>query len=157
MIAGTYGVEDAEHAFMQLRGLLESLAARTGITLMFERRTESDHWHTGRTVTVHCDGVHVGFLGQISADFQAAFGIHRPVFLTVIDLEALLPALKLSHRYMPVPVFPCVRRDLAILLDERTEFKKVRDVVCGSGALVTSCDVVEVYRGEGIPAGKKSI
>ncbi len=157
MIAGTYGVEDAEQAFMQLRGLLESLAARTGITFMFERRTESDHWHTGRTVTVHCDGVQVGFLGQISADFQTAFGIHRPAFLTVIDLEALLPALTLSYGYVSVPVFPHVRRDIAVLLDERAEFKKVRDVVCGSGVLVTSCDIVEVYRGEGIPAGKKSV
>ncbi len=157
MLAGTYGVENAEHAFMQLRGLVEWLGKRTGVAFSFERRIESDHWHTGRTVTVHCDGVRVGFLGQISSDFQNAFGIHRPVFLTVIDLEALLPTLKLSYGYTPVPTFPAVRRDIAILLDERAEFKKVRDVVCGSGTLVTACDVVEIYRGEGIPAGKKSI
>lgn len=157
MVAGTYGVEDAEGTFMQLRGVLEWLSTRTGLVFEFERREESDHWHTGRTVTVHCDGVQVGYLGQISADFQNAFGIHRPVFLTVIDLEALLPRMKLSYGYKPVPVFPSVRRDIAVLLDERAEFKKVRDVVCGSGALVTACDVVEIYRGEGIPAGKKSM
>lgn len=157
MVAGTYGVEDAEGAFMQLRGLLEWIAKRTGVEFTFERHHVSDHWHTGRSVSVHCDGVRIGFLGQISAEYQNAFGIHRPVFLTVIDLEAIIPAMKLSHSYVPISTFPSVRRDIAVLLDERTEFKKLSDIVCGSGALVQQCEVVELYRGEGVPEGKKSV
>ena len=157
MIVGKYGVEDAERAFMELRGLLEWIATRTGVKFDFERHHESDHWHTGRSVSVHCDGVPLGYLGQISAEYQNAFGIHRPVFLAVIDLEAIIPAMKLSYGYEPVPMFPSVRRDIAVLLDERTEFKKMHDIVCGSGALLQKCEVVEIYRGEGIPEGKKSV
>ncbi len=157
MIVGAYGTESAEQTYMDLRGLLESFAARVGVVFMFERESADSHWHAGRTVSVHCDGVKVGMLGQIAPEFQQAFGLNRSVMLATIDLEALLPAMHVTHMYRPVPVFPAARRDIAILVDERTEFKKVHDVVCGSGSLVTACDIVENYRGEGIPAGKKSM
>lgn len=156
-LAGMYGIFDAEKTFMELRGLLEWIAARTGIAFTFERLDDENHWHAGRSVSVHSDGVRVGVLGQVSGDFQEAFGIHRPIFLAKIDVEALMPRMKLTHSYRPVPTFPSVRRDIAVLLDERSEFEKVHDVVCGSGALVSACDVVETYRGSEIPSGKKSV
>ncbi len=154
---GIYGVIDGEAVFMQLRGMLEKLADRTGISFTFDRLTDDDRWHDGRSVSIHSDAGQIGILGQVSTDFQTAFSLHRPVFLAVIDLEALVPMMKKSYHYIPVPIFPTVIRDIAILLDDRTEFSKIHDVVCGSSSLVTDCSVVEIYRGEGIPAGKKSI
>lgn len=157
MAAAMYGVENAEAAFVQLRGLVEWIAERTGLSLLFERLTDDNHWHAGRSVSVHCDGVRVGTIGQIATEFTTAFGVHRPVFVAVLDLEALVPSMRHTYAYEPIPVFPSVRRDIAVLLDERSEYKKVCDIVRGSGALVTGCDVVETYRGEGVPGGKKSV
>lgn len=157
LVVGSYGVTNAEEAFMRLRGLLESLAKRTGVAFTFERLSEDNHWHASRSVSIHWDGVRIGTLGQVSGDFQTVFGIHRPALFAVINLEALVPVLKLSYGYVSVPVFPVVRRDLAILVDEKTEFKKLHDIICGSSSLVIECDVIEIYRGEGVSEGKKSV
>lgn len=157
LVVGSYGVENAEKTFMELRGLLDWFAKRTGLAFTFDRLADDSHWHAGRTASVHVDGGRVGTIGQVSEDFQTAFGVHRPVFFAVIDLEALIPSMKISHGYTPLPVFPAVRRDVAVLFDEHTPFQKIHDIVRGSGALVTACDVVDVYRGDGVPEGKKSV
>ncbi len=157
MVFGEYGVIDAEATFMRLRGTLEQFGAKTGITFTFDRLTDNDHWHNGRTVGITIDGVHVGVLGQVASDFQSSFGIHRSVFLAEVNLEALFPMMRHSHHYQAVPAFPVVTRDIAVLLDEHTEYEKICGVVRGAKTLVTDCRVVETYRGEGIPAGKKSV
>lgn len=157
LVIASYGVENAEAAYTHLRGVIEAFAARTGLALTFERRHETEHWHPGRSVNIMNDGCEVGILGQVASNFQDSYGIHRPVFMTRINLESLIPFMKKTHRYQPVPVFPAVVRDIAVLLDERTEFAKVHDIVCGSAPLITRCSVVEIYRGEGIADGKKSI
>jgi len=154
---GEYGVGDAESTFMRLRGVVELFAEKSGITLTFDRAPKNDHWHEGRTVSITFDGVTIGTLGQVAEDFQNSFGIHRPVFLAEIDLEAVFPAMRHAHHYQPLPAFPVVTRDIALLVDERTEFEKIASVVRGAKALVTDCRVVELYRGEGIPSGKKSV
>ncbi len=157
LVFGEYGVTNAESTFMQLRGVVEYFAAKSGITLTFDRAPKNDHWHDGRTVTITFDGVTVGTLGQVADDFQNSFGIHRPVFLAEIDLEALFSSMKHAHRYQALPAFPVVTRDIAVLVDEKTEFEKISSVVRGAKSLVTDCRVVELYRGEGIPSGKKSV
>jgi phenylalanyl-tRNA synthetase beta chain len=157
LVIASYGVENAEAAFMHLRGVVEAFALKTGLALTFERRQETEHWHAGRSVNILHDGKEIGILGQIASSFQDSYGIHRPVFMARIILESLIPSMKKTHRYQPVPVFPAVVRDIAVLLDERTEFAKVHGIVCGSAPLITRCDVVETYRGEGIVAGKKSV
>ncbi|MEK7632840.1 MAG: phenylalanine--tRNA ligase subunit beta [Patescibacteria group bacterium] len=157
VVFGEYGVTDAEKTFMRLRGVVEYFAAKSGITLTFDRASKNDHWHDGRTVTITFDGVSVGTLGQIADDFQNSFGIHRPVFLVEMDLEALFPAMKHAHHYQALPAFPVVTRDIAVLVDEKTEFEKISSVVRGAKDLITDCRVVELYRGEGIPSGKKSV
>lgn len=157
MVFGEYGVTDAEATFMHLRGVLEFFAEKTGVDLVIERLEGNTHWHEGRSVSVTMNGVSVGILGQVANHFQAAFGIHRPVFLAELDLEAMVPFLRHSHHYASVPVFPVVGRDIALLVDERAEYAKICGVVRGATSLIVGCSVLEMYRGEEIPAGKKSV
>ncbi len=157
VVFGEYGVTDAEKAFMRLRGVLEYFGQKTGIMFSITRDGENDHWHDGRTAFISVDGVRVGVLGQVASDFQTSFGIHRPVFLAELNLEALFPFMKHAHAYKALPAFPIVTRDIAVLVDEKTEFEKIASVVRGAKTLVTDCRIIELYRGEGIPAGKKSV
>lgn len=157
LVFGSYGVLEAEKMFMRLRGMLEELAENTGISFTFERLSEDSHWHAGRSATVLLHGQRVGVFGQVATDFQNAFGIHRPIFLAMLDLETMLPLMRRLHRYQPIPAFPIVTRDVAVLFDERTEYAKILAIVRGASNLVSSCDIQEIYRGEGIPEGKKSI
>ena len=157
VVFGEYGVADAEKTFMRLRGVVEHFATKSGVSLTFDRAGENDHWHSGRTVSITFDGVHIGTLGQVANDFQNSFGVNRPVFLAEMNLEALFPAMRHAHRYQALPAFPVVTRDIAILVDEKTEFEKISSVVRGAKDIVTDCRVVELYRGEEIPSGKKSV
>ncbi len=157
MVFGEYGVTDAESVFMHLRGTLELFAEKAGLDFAFERLDSNSHWHGGRSVSVSVHGVAVGTLGQVASDFQSAFGIHRPVFLAELDLEAMIPFMRHSYRYEALPVFPVVVRDIAVLVDEHAEYTKICGIARGSQVLVTHCGVVDIYRGEGIPAGKKSV
>lgn len=157
MVFGEYGATDAESVFMHLRGALELFAEKAGLEFVFERLDSNSHWHGGRSVSVSIHGVAVGTLGQVASDFQSAFGIHRPVFLAELDLEAIIPFMRHSYRYEALPMFPVVVRDIAVLVDEHAEYEKICTVARGSQSLVTHCNIVDIYRGEGIPAGKKSV
>ena len=85
LIVAKYGFNDAEEAFMTLKGTLEALGRETGITFHLNRLSDSEKWHPSRSAQVFIDQgperIEVGTFGQVAYAFTSAFGVEEPVFM----------------------------------------------------------------------------
>ena len=152
-----YGLRDVEQAFFSLKGALMSWAEKVGLVLTLDREETDPHWHPTRCAKLFVDGEDVGRIGQVAAKDQEAFGIDRPVVAAAVDFESLVGKLATIRRYEPIPEFPSVQRDLAVLLDVFTPYADVASTVEAVDDLIDHVDLVEVYQGQGIEEGKKSV
>ncbi len=161
LVIADYGRESAESAYMDLRGVLELLGEQTGVELSIGGNVDDARWHPSRSAFVAIgqgdDRKVVGAIGQVADANQEAFGIIRPVFAVDLDLEALMPHMRQALSYVPVSEFPVVTRDLSFIVTERTEFAALEQIIKQQNILVQKVDLVDIYRGQGVEAGKKSV
>ena len=148
---------DAAADFFALKGALEALAAQLGAELEVEQGSEP-FLHPGRSATVLLGGVEAGWIGELHPlvcrqwDLEAAAGFE-------IGLGELAEAASLGReQYEDVTSFPAVRQDLAAVVDDDVPAAKVRDAVLGGGGeLLRSAEVFDLYRGEQVGEGRKSL
>ena len=141
--------------FFDAKGFLETLFARLGVEASFEP-TEDDIFSPSRAARVILGSQDVGLLGELHPRVAEGFDISRPVYIFDIDLERLLPATTALRKYRPIPRFPVTLRDIAVVLDAATPSKKVNDII-ESFPLVARVTLFDVYIGEQVPPGKKSL
>jgi phenylalanyl-tRNA synthetase beta chain len=141
--------------FFDAKGMLDAAASALGVTLEYE----SDHEYAllpGRVARITAGGEPVGVLGELHPETLAAFDVEQPVALFELDVARLLEHVPERVQARAVSRFPAVEQDLALLLDEDVAASAVQAVIEGSG-LVTDARVFDVYRGDQLPEGKKSI
>ena len=135
--------------------MIEELGERLAVA--FEYAPHEEHGMlAGRCARISVDGTPVGVLGEVHPDTLEAFGVSRPVALFELDLAALLAASPAGRSAAPVPRFPAVEQDLALVVDEGVPAGALQALIEQS-RLVAEARVFDVYRGEQLPAGKKSI
>jgi phenylalanyl-tRNA synthetase beta chain len=110
----------------------------------------------GRVAEVRAGGERVGVIGQVHPDVAAAFDIEQEAFLFEVTLDALLPFAGGVRKAAPISRFPAVEQDLALIVDRDTAAGDVRRVI-ESGPLVREARIFDVYAGDQVPAGKKSV
>jgi phenylalanyl-tRNA synthetase beta chain len=161
LVVADYGWDSAEQAYMDLRGLLELLGERTGVSFQIGGKVEDTRWHPSRSALVAMgegdERKLVGTIGQVADIHQQAFGILKPVFAIDLDLEALMPHLRQVLSYLPVSEFPVVTRDLSFIVSERTEFAALAQKINAQDTLIQNVGLVDIYRGQGVEEGKKSV
>ena len=141
--------------FFDAKGVVEELGERLAID--FEYAPHEEHGlQAGRCARLSIGGAPVGVVGEAHPDTLEAFGVERAVALFEFDLAALLDAMPERRGAEPVPRFPAVEQDLALVVDEDVAAGELRAKIEQS-RLVAGARVFDVYRGEQLPAGKKSI
>jgi phenylalanyl-tRNA synthetase beta chain len=143
--------------FYALKGALEALVAQLGAELEVEPGGEP-FLHPGRAAKVLLGGVDAGWLGELHPlvcrqwDLDAAAGFE-------IGLGELSEAASLGReQYEDVTSFPAVHQDLAVVVDEDVPAAEVREaVLAGGGELLRSAEVFDLYRGEQVGEGRKSL
>jgi len=150
-------VTEEELDFFDAKGYLEHLFARLGVTPAFEEGEEYA-LVPGRTARIMLGERAVGVLGQVDPRVAAGFDIDGDVFLFELVLDEVLAVLsgREAHRYEPVPRFPPVVQDLAVVMDEAVTAAQVQSII-EAAALVRRAQLFDVYTGEPVPAGKKSL
>ncbi len=156
LVLGTYG---ANEDFFTLKGELEAVFA--SLHLKHARYTavnDNPSYHPGRCAKVTIDGVDVGYLGQIHPLVAQNYGIDSEVYCAEVNMDLLFAAQLPEATYVPLPKYPSVTRDLAVICDERTTVAQVTDAICSAaGKLLRSTNLFDIYRGPGIPENKKSM
>ena len=119
---------------------------------------DNPSYHPGRCAQVSIDGVDVGVLGQVHPVVAKNYGIDAEVYCAEINFTALLSLQLPDATYVPLPKYPSVSRDLALVCAEEVTVAQVEEVISASaGKLLRGIRLFDIYRGTGIPEGKKSM
>jgi phenylalanyl-tRNA synthetase beta chain len=111
---------------------------------------------TDDTLTIEIQGGYVGYLGKVRADLLAQSGVEHQVFVAELTVGAFRPGS--TKHYVPLPKYPRVRRDLAFTVDAGVSAESLERTILGSGGeLLQSIELFDVYVGDPLPAGKKSV
>lgn len=141
--------------FFDAKGALDAALDAIGVTLEYVAHEEYGLL-PGRTAGLHVGGAHVGVLGEVHPRTLEAFDIDRPVLLFELDLGLLLPHIATRLLAVAPPRFPAVEQAMALVVDESVAAGALERAI-ESSRLVASARVFDVYRGEQLGAGKKSV
>ncbi len=141
--------------FYDAKGAVEALFDVLQVPVTFEADAEHGLMR-GRTARLVVAGEPVGVLGEVHPEVLDAFDIEQPVLLFEVDLPSLLPHVGARRAAQSVSRFPAVEQDLAVVVDASVSASQIQGVLEGS-PLVTSARAFDVFRGERLGEGKKSI
>lgn len=154
MSVGVYGNDED---FFTLKGLIEAVAKLFGGHIQYERSTEP-YLHPGRQALVKVNNKECAVFGQVHPSVAAGYGIECPVYTAEIKLDVLLAIEKRKTVYKPLPKFPAVERDFAVLVDKEVPVGSLEKAISsGAGRLLESIKLFDIYDGSQIPQGKKSV
>jgi phenylalanyl-tRNA synthetase beta chain len=154
------GAKPAAYDFFDLKGVVESLATDLHLPgVSFHAFPNALHLHPGRAAVLQVNGKSVGELGELHPKVAASFGlVDRAVQVAELDLETILAAVPERFAYRPVPSTPPAKRDIAVIVPEDTPAERVlAELRAAGGELLADAVLFDVYKGESIPAGTKSL
>ena len=153
----TWISDQEEMGFFDAKGVLESVFSETGISVEFQPADDMA-LHPGRTARLVYGDVTVGVIGEAHPGLLERFDLgESPVAMFEIDLELLHEALPhATERYASTSRFPDSERDLALIVDASVSSAAIQSII-QSHDLVRLSSPFDLYTGEGVPAGKKSI
>jgi phenylalanyl-tRNA synthetase beta chain len=145
--------------FYDLKGVLEDLLELFDVRPVVLDDSRSEPFlHPGKSCTLVHGSAVLGTLGEVHPATLENFDIDQPVFLLDLDLAAFFKVLGEKAAFQPISRFPDVSRDSAFLVDETVKAEQVFAVIDKArGRFVESYTLFDLYRGGGVPAGKKSL
>ena len=121
-------------------------------------RAEDPSYHPGRSAKILLGDETLGIFGEIHPDVLENYDIPVRVYAGEINLDKVIQYSNVEKRYIPLPKYPAVERDIAVLVDEDIFVKDVEKVILETGGkLVDKVELFDVYKGPNIPEGKKSV
>ena len=153
------GDKSAAFDFYDLKGIVEGLAVAMHLPAAFAPAKDVPHLHPGRAARLTVNGTPVGTLGELHPKVASAFRLaDRAVLAAELDLEAVLATVPERFAYSPISAFPPVLRDVAVVVAEDTPAEAVlAEVTAAGGELLEAARLFDVYRGDSVPAGTKSL
>ncbi len=156
LMLGTYG---AGETFFTLKGELEAIFS--GLRLpkaSYEAVKDNPSYHPGRCAKVSVNGALLGFMGQVHPLVARNYGFESEVYCAEIDFTKLFTLRLPEPTYTPLPKYPTVLRDLALVCDEAVTVAQAEQVIASAGGkLLKDVKLFDIYRGTGVPEGKKSL
>ena len=153
---GMYG-DDTD--FYVLKGVVEGLLRELGIEgAEFKADKENKTFHPGRCASVSKGDALIGELGEINANVIEQYTLPERVYVAELDFEKLFELSDREILYKPIPKYPAIERDIAILVKSEVQagdiLKAIREA---GGELLENAELFDVYRGAPIPLGMKSM
>lgn len=163
-ISSTLWKTQEEPDFYTLKGVIEDLIREFKLENRIEYMPVSDisYLHPGRTAQMKLAGkqpVILGTIGEIHPDVAGKCKFNQPVYLFNVDLEALLTSIiHTVPRYKELPHYPAVNRDIAFIVPESASYQELARIIKKSSSkLLKNTDIFDLYQGEHVPEGAKSM
>jgi phenylalanyl-tRNA synthetase beta chain len=153
------GVYGPEESFFTLKGavetILDSIRAED-VTYVAEKSDPS--YHPGRCAKVYVNGQEVGTLGQIHPLVAANYGVDAELYYADLKFDALFASRGADPKYQPLPKFPAVTRDIAVLVDKAVTVGAMESSIqAAAKGLLKDVTLFDIYEGAKLPTGKKSV
>ncbi len=137
------------------KGVVEGLLNQLGVEASFDEGGD-ESLQLGKQAAIVIGGNKLGVVGELHPKVSEAFEISGDVYLFEVDLTGLLP-FTIGHKmFQPIPRFPAIVRDIALVVDAEVAHQQVQDIT-KDFPLVTQVTIFDVYTGEQVPPGKKSL
>ncbi len=156
----TWHAAPAEVDFYDLKGIVEELLDRSGVTGYGFARTHHPVLHPGRAAEVQVSGGHVlGYLGEIHPALASVLDVgERRCYVLEFDAELLISLCTSDRAARPISRFPVVKRDIAVVVPDSVDAATVVATIEEAGGdLLEEVRVFDVYHGAPVPAGHTSI
>ncbi|CAB5108139.1 Phenylalanyl-tRNA synthetase beta chain (EC [Olavius algarvensis associated proteobacterium Delta 3] len=158
---GSWLAEEAPCDFYDMKGVVESLLAgfnvpRAEFTAMPD--SACNYTRSGHSAEILIDGEVIGIVGEVSSGVLASFDLEQPAFIFEIDCHQLMNRTPTEIQARPLPKFPATARDITLIVDRNLESVRILDNIRNTEeTLVESVHLFDVFEGDPIPQGKKSL
>ena len=147
--------------FYDIKGVIEGLLGSLKIDgYRFRQlpRLDCDYTKPGHTAEILNNGTRLGRVGEVGPQVLANFDLKSAAYVFELELDPLLALVSQPRYCRPLPKFPAIFRDITLILDRGIETQTVLDrIIDFKEALVENVHLFDVYAGNPIPAGRKSI
>ncbi len=153
---GMYGEGD----FFTMKGVLEEFFDELGMSKVkeYDPTDKKPYLHPGRQADIVYDGVKLGFLGEVHPNVLDAYEIGARAYVAVIDLPAVLPFVTFDRKYAGIAKYPAVTRDLSMVVPHDIRVGEIEKMIAQRGGkLLEECRLFDVYEGDQIKEGFKSV
>lgn len=152
---GSYG----RLSFFQFKGVIEAICRELNVKdVQFMPETGNPSYHPGRCANILIGGEAVGVFGTVHPTVAARYGLSGEVLAAELPLDKLFAAIDPVKLYHPLPKFPASTRDIAVLVDDTVPAASMQAAIeKAAGSILEAVKLFDVYKGKGIPEGKKSV
>lgn len=151
---GIYGNVD----FYDLKGITENLLSELNISNYRMLPSNHESFHPGRTAELLINNKRIGYLGEIHPEVLDNYDIPVRVYIAEFNFEEIMAHANLDIKYKPLPKYPSIERDIAIVVTEDITAGQVEEIIRNKGGkLVEEVELFDIYRGSQIEEGYKSM
>ena len=145
--------------FFSFKGSIATLLHELRITdVKYVACTDNDSYHPGRCAKVYAGETYLGVFGQIHPLVAANYGMDTEVYTAELSFDAMYEKRGDIPVYQPLPKFPAVTRDIAVVCDEAVTVGALEESIRrGAKGLLKDVSLFDIYRGPGVASGKKSV
>ena len=145
--------------FFSFKGSIETLLHELRITdVKYVACANNDSYHPGRCAKVYAGETYLGVFGQIHPLVAANYGMDTEVYTAELSFDAMYEKRGDIPVYQPLPKFPAVTRDIAVVCDEAVTVGALEESIRrGAKGLLKDVSLFDIYRGPGVAIGKKSV
>nr|WP_297396362.1 phenylalanine--tRNA ligase subunit beta [uncultured Peptostreptococcus sp.] len=153
---GMYG-DDVD--FFVLKGIVEKIFERVGLGgHKYLADEENTSFHPGRCADILCDNKYLGTIGEVHPQVLSNYGIGKRVYIAEIDLDTVYSLANDTIIFKSLPKYPAITRDIALVVEDKIEVASIEEVIMdNAGGLVEACRLFDVYKGDQIGQGYKSV
>ena len=155
LVLGMYGQID----FYYLKEVVTALFEKLGIKdFEYVKEESNPTFHPNRTANILIKGNSIGVLGEIHMDVVENYDIDTRVYIAQLNFDALVEETNLERKYKPLPKYPAILRDIAVVVDSDVMVGELEKVILENGeGLIENIELFDVYEGKQIESGKKSV
>ena len=155
----TLGGYGAGMDFFAVKGAVEAvLKAVRARDVSFYPCGDDPSYHPGRCAGVRAGEQHIGVVGQIHPAVAANYGVDTELYCAELSVEALLAARGADPEYAPLPKYPPITRDIAVVCGEEVTVGALESAIRkGARGLLKQVSLFDIYRGKSVGEGKKSV
>jgi phenylalanyl-tRNA synthetase beta chain len=155
---GVYSNPYRHPDFFDIKGLVEGMLEVCGIADYTLQKADVPTFHPGRNAEVLSGDRRIGTFGEAHPEVLENYDLPYKAYLFEFDLEGLVDAAIFAKRFEPIPIYPKVARDLAIVVDKEILSDMPTGLIYATGGdAVETVRLFDVYEGEQVPEGKKSL
>jgi phenylalanyl-tRNA synthetase beta chain len=156
---GNWNMAPGEFDYYYLKGVLENLFRGLKTSpVTFAPEDANPSFHPGRTAVLEADGVRLGIIGELHPEVLENYELPVKVTALELDLDKLMALSGLPVVFRPLPKFPGIERDMAVLVSKNIPAASILDTIWAEGGkLLCSVSLFDIYHGEQVPDGMQSM